>query len=131
MAKQKGNKNWTTEEQEILDENIGFMPPSEIAKILSERGFSRTEVAIKNRCSSSSVSFACDYDNLSLRKIANLLKIRTHSVSNWYTSGWLPGKKNNRCQVVVQYKDVRKFLKSRKFRCKFDPDGLNFFLGEK
>ena len=33
MSKQKGNRNWTEKEIEILEENLGFKPPSEIVKI--------------------------------------------------------------------------------------------------
>jgi hypothetical protein len=131
MVKQKGNKNWSKKEQEILDEHLGFKPPSEIVKILARHGFHRTEEAIKNRCTSSNISFACHYDNLSLRKIAELLKVSPCTTHNWYHSGQLPGKKRNRYQVMVRYDDVRNFLKSRKFRTEFDPDGLNFFLGDK
>lgn len=131
MPRQKGNKDWSEKEQEILDENLGFVPPSQIVKILARHGFNRTEQAIKNRCTSSNISFACHYDNFSLRKIAELLKVSASATGNWYRSGQLPGKKDNKYQVMVRYDDIRKFLKSRKFKTKFDPDGLNFFLGDK
>lgn len=131
MVKQKGNKNWSEKEKEILEDNLGFETPSEIVKILAKHGFTRTEEAVKNRCTSSNTSFACHYDNFSLRKIAAILKVSCCTTGNWYRSGQLKGKKDNKYQVRVRYDDVRKFLKSHKFRCKFDPDGLNFFLGDK
>lgn len=131
MSKQKGNRNWTEKEIEILEENLGFKPPAEIVKILARHGFNRTEEAVKNRCTASNISFACHYDNLSLRKIATLLKVSPCTTYHWYRSGKLPGKKKNRYQVMVRYDDVREFLMSRNFRTKFDPEGLNFFLGEK
>lgn len=130
MSKQKGNKNWTQKEVEIVEDNVGFLPPIKIVEILAKHGFSRTEVAIKNYCTTRQISFSCEYDNLSLRKIANILGVSPNTAYRWYSSGQLPAKRINKHQLMVRFDDVRKFLKSRVFRAEFDRDGLNFFLNK-
>lgn len=130
MPKQKGNKNWTQKEVEIVEDNVGFLPPVKIVEILAKHGFSRTEVAIKNYCTTRQISFTCEYDNLSLRKIANILGVSPSTTSAWHRSGKLPAKRDNKYQLMVKFDDVKKFLKSRVFKADFDRDGLNFFLGK-
>lgn len=130
MSKQKGNKNWTQEEVEIVEDNVGFLPPIEIAKVLAKHGFRRTEVAVRKYCTARQISFACEYDNLSLRKIANILGVSLATTYRWYNSGQLPAKRINKYQLMVRFDDVEKFLKSRAFKAEFDQGGLNFFLNK-
>lgn len=130
MSKQKSNKNWTQKEVEIVEDNAGFLPPAKIVEILTKNGFNRTEIAVKNYCTKRGISYACHYDNLSLRKIANILGVSPSTTSAWHTSGKLPAKRDNKYQLMVKFDDVKKFLKSRVFKADFDREGLNFFLGK-
>lgn len=127
--KQKGNKNWTQNEIDIVDGNIGFLPLKEIVKILSKNGFSRTEMAIRVHCKTRNISIVCQYDNFSLRQIANILGITPAATFYWYKTEQLPAKRINEYQLMVKFEDVKKFLGSRTFKAKFNEDGLNFFLG--
>jgi transposase len=130
MSKQKGNKNWTTKEIEIVEENAGFIPPTKIVQVLNKHGFYRTEIAIKNYCITHNISFACQYDNISLRKLAKILGVSSSTSSYWYKSGQLPTYKYKSRQMMVRFKDVQNFLKSRTFKTNFNKEGINFFLGE-
>lgn len=130
MSKQKGNKNWTAKEIEIVEESAGLMPPAKTVQILNKHGFHRTEIAVKNYYRIHSISFACQYDNISLRKLAKILGISHSTSSYWYRSGQLSARKYKSHQMMVKFKDVQVFLKSRTFKANFNKEGINFFLGE-
>jgi DNA-binding transcriptional regulator YiaG len=123
---------WSKKEDEILEEYVGFHSPEDISLILKKQGFNRTPEAVRSRFKVLKISYAREFDNLSLSRIGKLLGVSRSTTSSWHRTGKIKGKPLGKGrEVVVKYEEVRNFLKkySQKLKTVLDKDGLNFFLG--
>ncbi len=123
---------WSKKEDEILEEYVGFHSPEDISLILKKQGFNRTPEAVRSRFKVLKISYAREFDNLSLSRIGKLLGVSRNTTSSWYRTGKIKGKPLGKGrEIVVKYEEVRNFLKkySQKLKTVLDKDGLNFFLG--
>lgn len=124
---------WTDKEDEILEEYVGFRSPKDISLMLRKQGFNRTEEAIKSRCKVLKISYAREFDNLSLSRIGKLLGVSRSTTSSWHKTGKLKGRPLGKGkEICVKYEDVKKFLAkyANKLKTTLNSDGLNFFLGD-
>jgi DNA-binding transcriptional regulator YiaG len=123
---------WSKKEDEILEEYVGFHSPEDISLILKKQGFNRTPEAVRSRFKVLKISYAREFDDLSLSRIAKLLGVSRSTTSSWHRTGKIKGKPLGKGrEIVVKYEEVRNFLKkySQKLKTVLDKDGLNFFLG--
>jgi DNA-binding transcriptional regulator YiaG len=123
---------WSKKENEILEEYVGFHSPEDISLILKKQGFNRTPEAVRSRFKVLKISYAREFDNLSLSRIGKLLGVSRSTTSSWHRTGKIKGKPLGKGrEIVVKYEEVRNFLKkySQKLKTVLDKDGLNFFLG--
>lgn len=123
---------WSKKEDEILEEYVGFHSPEDISLILKKQGFNRTPEAVRSRFKVLKISYAREFDDLSLSRIGKLLGVSRSTTSSWHRTGKIKGKPLGKCrEIVVKYEEVRNFLKkySQKLKTVLDKDGLNFFLG--
>jgi DNA-binding transcriptional regulator YiaG len=123
---------WSKKEDEILEEYVGFHSPEDISLILKKQGFNRTPEAVRSRFKVLKISYAREFDNLSLSRIGKLLGVSRSTTSSWHRTGKIKGKPLGKGrEIVVKYEEVRNFLKkySQKLKTVLDKDGLNFFLG--
>jgi DNA-binding transcriptional regulator YiaG len=123
---------WSKKEDEILEEYVGFHSPEDISLILKKQGFNRTPEAVRSRFKVLRISYAREFDDLSLSRIAKLLGVSRNTTSSWHRTGKIKGKPLGKGrEIVVKYEEVRNFLKkySQKLKTVLDKDGLNFFLG--
>jgi transposase len=123
---------WNKKENEILEEYVGFHSPEDISLILKKQGFNRTPEAVRSRFKVLKISYAREFDNLSLSRIGKLLGVSRSTTSSWHRTGKIKGKPLGKGrEIVVKYEEVRNFLKkySQKLKTVLDKDGLNFFLG--
>ena len=124
---------WSKKEDEILEEYVGFRSPEKISLILKKQGFNRTPEAVRSRCKILKMSYAREFDNLSLSKISKLLGVSRSTTSSWHRTGKLKGKPLGvGKEICVKYEDVKKFLAkyANKLKTTLNSDGLNFFLGD-
>jgi predicted DNA-binding protein YlxM (UPF0122 family) len=123
---------WSKKEDEILEEYVGFHSPEDISLILKKQGFNRTPEAVRSRFKVLRISYAREFDDLSLSRIGKLLGVSRSTTSSWHRTGKIKGKPLGKGrEIVVKYEEVRNFLKkySQKLKTVLDKDGLNFFLG--
>jgi|LakMenE01Jun11ns_1017448.scaffolds.fasta_scaffold9362083_2 DNA-binding transcriptional regulator YiaG len=123
---------WSKKEDEILEEYVGFHSPEDISLILKKQGFNRTPEAVRSRFKVLKISYAREFDDLSLSRIGKLLGVSRSTTSSWHRTGKIKGKPLGKGrEIVVKYEEVRNFLKkySQKLKTVLDKDGLNFFLG--
>jgi DNA-binding transcriptional regulator YiaG len=123
---------WSKKEDEILEEYVGFHSPEDISLILKKQGFNRTPEAVRSRFKVLKISYAREFDDLSLSRIGKLLGVSRSTTSSWHRAGKIKGKPLGKGrEIVVKYEEVRNFLKkySQKLKTVLDKDGLNFFLG--
>ena len=123
---------WSKKENKILEEYVGFHSPEDISLILKKQGFNRTPEAVRSRFKVLKISYAREFDNLSLSRIGKLLGVSRSTTSSWHRTGKIKGKPLGKGrEIVVKYEEVRNFLKkySQKLKTVLDKDGLNFFLG--
>jgi DNA-binding transcriptional regulator YiaG len=123
---------WSKKENEILEEYVGFHSPEDISLILKKQGFNRTPEAVRSRFKVLKISYAREFDDLSLSRIGKLLGVSRSTTSSWHRTGKIKGKPLGKGrEIVVKYEEVRNFLKkySQKLKTVLDKDGLNFFLG--
>jgi DNA-binding transcriptional regulator YiaG len=123
---------WSKKEDEILEEYVGFHSPEDISLILKKQGFNRTPEAVRSRFKVLKISYAREFDNLSLSRIGKLLGVSRSTTSSWHRTGKIKGKPLGKGrEIVVKYEEVRNCLKkySQKLKTVLDKDGLNFFLG--
>ncbi len=120
---------WSKKEDEILEEYVGFHSPEDISLILKKQGFNRTPEAVRSRFKVLKISYAREFDNLSLSRIGKLLGVSRSTTSSWHRTGKIKGKPLGKGrEIVVKYEEVRNFLKkySQKLKTVLDKDGLTF-----
>lgn len=124
---------WSKKEDEILEEYVGFRSPEKISLILKKQGFNRTPEAVRSRFKVLKISYAREFDNLSLSRIGKLLGVSRSTTSTWHRTGKLKGRPLGKGkEICVKYEDVKKFLAeyANKLKTTLNSDGLNFFLGD-
>jgi predicted DNA-binding protein YlxM (UPF0122 family) len=120
---------WSKKEDEILEEYVGFHSPEDISLILKKQGFNRTPEAVRSRFKVLKISYAREFDDLSLSRIGKLLGVSRSTTSSWHRTGKIKGKPLGKGrEIVVKYEEVRNFLKkySQKLKTVLDKDGLTF-----